>query len=48
MSWASDLALGEELRGVEEQLGALRRRHEAPALVGGPRGVDGPRDVTGG
>ena len=42
------LAVDEPLRDAEEDLGALRRRHEPPALVGRLRGLDGAVDVLDG
>ena len=42
------LALDDELRGLEEDLGALGRRHEAPALVGAGGGGDGRAHVLRG
>ena len=41
------LVVGEELREAEEDLAALRRRDEAPVLVGRLRGRDGAVDVGG-
>jgi hypothetical protein len=41
------LVLDERLRDAEEDLGALRRRDEAPALVGLLRGFDRPVCVLG-
>ena len=40
------LALGEQLRGLEQDLGAPRRRHQPPARVRAARGIDGGGHVA--
>ena len=40
------LALGEQLRGAEEQLRTPRRRHEAPGAIRARGGLDGAFDVV--
>jgi hypothetical protein len=42
------LAVGQQLRGAKQQLGATRRRHEPPLLVGAACGVDRALNVLAG